>query len=477
MATSLKELGRLGQKRYGGFFYEEFLKELQGRKGIEVFREMSENDDVVGSIIFAIELLIRQTTWDVQPGGDSAKDKEAAEFVRGCMDDMQDTWTDTISEILSFLPFGWSAHEIVYKRRCGRNRDLRLRSKYDDALIGWQKLPIRAQETLYEWRYDERDNLVSMVQMPPPDFGLIEIPAEKLLMFRTKSRKGNPEGRSILRNAYRDWYFKRRIQEIEGIGVERDLAGLPTLTAPEGMNIWNEDDPEMVAIRVAAERIVQNIRRDSMEGIVKPFGWSLELLSTGGRRQFDTNAIIERYDTRIAMTVLADFVLLGHQNSGSWALSSDKTELFSMAIGAYLDIICEVFNNHAIPQLIDLNGTHFAGITDYPQLTHGDIESPDLQALGTFIKDMTGAGILVPDEGVEDYVREVGGLPERIGEYGTQLNQRNQERQQQDEQGEQGAAGATSGRTAADGEDQEGELPEDDEGAVAAAKRRLGRDV
>ena len=148
-----------------------------------------------------------------------------------------------------------------------------------------------------------------------------------------------------------------------------------------------------------------------------------------------------------------------------------------MAIGAYLDIICEVFNNHAIPQLIDLNGTHFAGITDYPQLTHGDIESPDLQALGTFIKDMTGAGILVPDEGVEDYVREVGGLPERIGEYGTQLNQRNQERQQQDEQGEQGAAGATSGRTAADGEDQEGELPEDDEGAVAAAKRRLGRDV
>jgi len=477
VATSLKELGRLGQRRYGGFFYEEFLKELQGRKGIEAFREMSENDDVIGSIFFAIELLIRQAAWDVQPGGDSAKDKEAAEFVQGCMDDMQDTWTDTISEILSFLPFGWSAHEIVYKRRCGRNRDLRLRSKYDDALIGWQKLPIRAQETLYEWRYDERDNLVSMVQMPPPDFGLIEIPAEKLLMFRTKSRKGNPEGRSILRNAYRDWYFKRRIQEIEGIGVERDLAGLPTLTAPEGMNIWDEDDPEMAAIRVAAERIVQNIRRDSMEGIVKPFGWSLELLSTGGRRQFDTNAIIERYDTRIAMTVLADFVLLGHQNSGSWALSSDKTELFSMAIGAYLDIICEVFNNHAIPQLIDLNGTHFAGITDYPQLTHGDIESPDLQALGTFIKDMTGAGILVPDEGVEDYVREVGGLPERIGEYGTQLNQRNQERQQQDEQGEQGAAGATSGRTAADGEDQEGELPEDDEGAVAAAKRRLGRDV
>ncbi|MGI6498023.1 MAG: hypothetical protein ACOX0U_04265 [Oscillospiraceae bacterium] len=70
------------------------------------------------------------------------------------------------------------------------------------------------------------------------------------MIFRTKSRKGSPEGRSILRNAYRSWYFKRRIQEIEGIGIERDLAGFPTLTAPEGMNIWDEDDPDMVAVRV-----------------------------------------------------------------------------------------------------------------------------------------------------------------------------------------------------------------------------------
>lgn len=466
--ADLKELGRLGQKRYGGFFYEEFLKELQGRKGIEVYREMSENDDVIGAILFAIEMLIRQAAWDVQPGGDSQKDREAADFILGCMDDMQDTWTDTISEILSFLTFGWSAHEIVYKRRCGRSRDPRLRSKYDDGLIGWQKLPIRSQDTLYEWRYDGQDNLISMVQMPPPDFGLIEIPVEKLLLFRTKSRKGNPEGRSILRNAYRDWYFKRRIQEIEGIGIERDLAGFPVLTAPDGINIWDEDDPDMCAIRAAADKIVQNIRRDSLEGLVIPTGWKLELLSTGGRRQFDTNGIIERYDTRMAMTVLADFVFLGHQESGSWALSSDKTELFAMAIGAYLDIVCEVFNNQGIPQLIDLNGEHFAGITDYPQLTHGDIENPDLEALGAFLNNVTGAGILIPDEGVEDYVREVSGLPERVGDYGTQLNPNNQQQAQQGKQPKQGKPAAGQEET------EEGELP-DDEAAVEEAKKRLGR--
>ena len=417
MANSMKELGRLGQKRYGGFFFEEFLKELQGRKGIAVFKEMSENDDIAGAILYAIEMLIRQASWNVQPRGTTPADKEARDFVLSCMDDMSDTWSDTISEILSFLTYGWSAHEIVYKRRCGKRKDPRLRSKYTDGLIGWQKLPIRAQETLYEWLYDNNDNIVGIVQNPPPDFGLINIPIEKLLLFKTKSRKGNPEGRSILRNAYRDWYFKRRIQEIEGIGIERDLAGLPTMTAPEGLNIWDEEDPDMVAMRAAAERVVQNIRRDSLEGLVVPNGWKVELLSTGGRRQFDTSAIIERYDSRIAMTVLADFILMGHQSVGSFALSSDKTKMFSMAIGSYLDIICEVFNNVAIPALIDINGDHFAGITDYPQLTHGDVEDANLEKLGNFIHQMVGCGALIPDESLEDFIRDAAGMPERLEDW------------------------------------------------------------
>lgn len=224
------------------------------------------------------------------------------------MDDMQDTWIDTISEILSFLTFGWSFHEIVYKRRMGNTKDPRTKSKYNDGLIGWKKLPIRAQETLYQWEYDNEDNLLGMTQMPPPDYSMFTIPMEKALLFRTKSRKNNPEGRSILRNAYRSWYFKRRIQEIEGVGIERDLAGLPVIHAQEDVDIWSEDVPENVKIRAYLENIVKNIRRDEMEGVVLPFGFELELLNSGGNRQFDTNAIINRYDTRIAMTVLADFI-------------------------------------------------------------------------------------------------------------------------------------------------------------------------
>ena len=168
----MAEIGRIGQLRYGGIFYEEFLPELQGIRGMKAYREMADNDDTVGAIMFAIKMLIRHVSWNVEPGGDSAKDREAAEFVESCMYDMQCTWTDTISEILSFLVYGWSFHEIVYKRRMGKTRNRRTNSKYSDSLIGWQKLPVRSQDTLYQWEYDTKDNLMGMTQMPPPDFGL-----------------------------------------------------------------------------------------------------------------------------------------------------------------------------------------------------------------------------------------------------------------------------------------------------------------
>lgn len=407
-----QEYGRTGQNKYAGVFHEEFLTELQGRKGIEVYKEMSDNDDIIGSILFAIEMLIRQVEWTVEPQGKSEKDKKAAEFVKSCLHDMQYSWQDTISEILSFLIYGWSYHEICYKRRLGKNPKNSLSSKYQDGLIGWQKLPIRSQDTLWRWEFDENDDeLVGMSQMTPPDYTIRTIPIQKALHFVTKSKKANPEGRSILRNCYTDYYYKKRFRQIEGIGVERDLAGLPLIQPPENVNLWDTSDPESMKALAYAENLVKNIRRDAKEGVVLPYGWSLQLLNGGSKRQFETGTIIERMDTRMAMTVLADFVMLGHQETGSFALSSDKTRLFAVAIGTYLDIICGVFNTQAIPRLIDLNKNHFNGILDYPKLLHGDIEKPSMKQFGRFLERMVKIGVISPDESVEDTARNFLDLP------------------------------------------------------------------
>lgn len=423
MPSKKNEIGRIGQNRYYGMFgpsvfYEEFLPELNGRRGVEAYTEMADNDATIGAILFAIEMLMRNVEFNVEPAGNTDADKKAAEFVEQCMDDMERTWADTLSEILSFLTYGWSYHEIVYKRRNGKTSSPVTNSKYNDGLIGWRKLPIRAQDTLYGWEYKENtDELIGMTQQAPPNFEQVTIPIDKALHFRTRSKKDNPEGRSILRTAYRAHYFKKRIEEIEGYGIERDLAGFPVLYAPEGVDIWDATDPEMTQTLARAEMIVSSIRRDAREGLVLPGGengWKLELVASSSRRQFDTNAIIDRYDKRIATSVLADFVMLGQQAVGSFALADSKTKIFALAIGTYLDVICEVFNNQGIPRLIDINGEAFKGITDYPRMVHGDIETPDLGQFANYVNTMIGAGILQPDEQLEDEVRRVGGLPERV---------------------------------------------------------------
>lgn len=409
MATK-QELGRIGQKRSGGIhgtFFEEFVPELAGKRGVEVYKEMSENDDVLNAILFVFEMLIRQCEFNIEPGGKNDIDREAAEFIEGCLHDMEETWQDTLSEILSFLVYGWSYHEIVYKRRLGGNT-----SKYDDGLIGWKKLPIRAQETLYEWRYKEgTDDLLGMVQIPPPDYEQVFIPCEKALHFRTKSKKNNPEGRSLLRGVYRAWYIKKRLQEIEGIGAERDLVGYPFIQPPEDVDIWDETDKEMVKMRKTAEQMIRTIRRDESEGMLLPAGWTFSLVNAGSKRQFDVGAIIDRYDRRMATVFLADFLFLGQGSTGSFALSSDKTRLFALAVGTYLDVICDAFNRQAIKRLLDLNGSKFSGMTDYPKMTHGDVEEANLERISKFISDMVNAGVIIPDTELEKYARKTGNIP------------------------------------------------------------------
>jgi len=412
------ETGVTGLRRSGGYVQEEFLPQLQGYRAIQVFREMRDNDPVVGAILYAIDKLVRQTPWRVQPASTKLEDQKAAKFLESCLHDMSTSWEDTVSEILSMLAFGWSFHEIVYKRREGDNRDSAKKSKYSDGAIGWRKLPIRSQETRQEWEFDETGGIQGMWQSAPPDYTLTLIPIEKGLLFRTTTSKNNPEGRSVLRNAYRPWFFKKRIEEIEAIGIERDLAGFPVMYVDA--DIMRDDAPgwKQTIFNDYKDAVV-NIRRDQQEGLILPSIYDetgnamyrLELLSAGGSRQFDTNQVITRYDQRIATTVLADFILLGQNGHGSYALSSDKTNLFAVSIRTWLEIIKNVMNQHAIPRLFAVNNFKQEKL---PELAYGDIETPPLTEIGTFIQQLAGAGApLFPDDSLENHLRKMAHLPER----------------------------------------------------------------
>ena len=61
------ELGVTGVKRTGGVITDEFINKLRGRQGALLWREMADNDPVVGALMFAIQRLILQIDWRVDP--------------------------------------------------------------------------------------------------------------------------------------------------------------------------------------------------------------------------------------------------------------------------------------------------------------------------------------------------------------------------------------------------------------------------
>ena len=407
--VNYKQLGTTGLRRHGGYVYEEFLPMLRWPRAGDVYQEMADNDPVVGAILYLAEMLIRNAEWSTEAASDKPVDKEAAEFLYSCMHDMDTSWADTISEILSMLTYGFSFHEIVYKIRRGpHEKNSKFRSKYSDGRIGWRRMPIRSQTTLHEWIFDEEGDIKAFVQHDPNTGKIVVIPLSKGLLFRTRVLRDNPEGKSLLRNAYRPWYFKKHIEEIEGIGIERDLAGFPVLYAPEGLDLWNDEDTRLMKLRQNAEELIRNVRRDSEEGVLLPHGWEFKLLSSGSARQFDTNAIINRYDYRIAITMLSDLVLLGGEKTGSFAMAETKQSLLATALNAQIQNIADIFNKYAVPKLMHYN--NFEDITDYPKIVPGNIESPSLKEIALLLRSM---GLDISgDMELMNHLRKISSLPQ-----------------------------------------------------------------
>lgn len=414
--VNLATLGSPGLKQWGGIIHEEWLAELKGNRWTTIIKQMVDGDAIVGGILHAVTMLIRQVDWEVVAAeGESNEAERAAEHVRQCFEDMEVPFGDCIAELLNFLPYGWNVSEILYKLRFGDDGEPTKNSMYNDGMVGWRRFATRPQDTLNNWEFTN-GYCTALIQADPVDGKLKRVPLSKAIHLKTTTNKDNPEGKSILRNSYRSWYFKRNIENIEAIGIERDLAGLPVLGIPPEWLEENASEDEQRML-LEAKAIVTGIKRDENEGVVLPLMYDdrgnklieLQLMTSGGQRQFDTSVVVERYDRSMAMSVLADFMMLGHKNVGSFALSATKTTMFALAITAWMDFIQEAVRKQAIIPLMRYNGFPIALA---PNLKHSDIGTRDLAQLATYIKELTAAGApLFPNPRLEAFLLDQAGLP------------------------------------------------------------------
>lgn len=418
-APSTVELGTVGIKQFSGQVDEEQHVRLKGRKAAKVFEEMAANDALIGGILYIVEAALRRIKWSVEPADDSDAAKKEAEWLESVFDDMDQPFEEFISEILSFLVYGFALHEQVLKLRLGpEETNPRFKSKYDDGRIGLRALAPRAQTTIDRWDMDDATGRVlGAWQVDPVTGREIYLPIERCLHVKTKSRKNNPEGVSILRSAYRSWSFKKRLEEIEAIGVSRDLTGIPVIEMPAAIMSRTASNDQRAA-RTAMENLVSQIARDEREGIVfpsemdsegKPTGYKLRLMSSPGQKAIPADPIIRRYDSRIAVSVAAEVILLGLEKTGSFAMASQKSSNFARSLEFYVGTIASALNKQVVQRLCELNNIP----TELrPYVEPGEVAEPDLKDIALAIQQIAGAGLITPTHKTENELREMLNLSE-----------------------------------------------------------------
>ncbi len=223
-----------------------------------------------------------------------------------------------------------------------------------------------------------------------------------------RGRKGNPQGKAILRDLHRTWRFVKELENMEAIGLERSVGGMPVAKLPE--------EPLEPQDLVDLKETLRNLRMDEEAYLIVPF--DIELSSYNGNvntAAFST--VIDRKQKEMLMRVHAQFLKLGMDNVGTQALEEGAKDFFTLGLEAVQNDIVETLNQQLVPFLFRFN--HFTGMTDLPKIKWLKPGRKDIAALlDAYGKGVTAKVITAIREDEEFFRAEIDlpDLPEGEGE-------------------------------------------------------------
>ena len=382
------ELGATGTSVFSGLLYEEdYNRDLQGEKAIKTYDRMRRSDGQVKAGLLACKLPLMVARWDVAPASEEPLDVEIANTVKDDLfDGMTITWDDFLRQSLIMLDFGHMVFEKVWELRDGR--------------YAWSKLAPRLPQSIMEWHVTDSGELDYVVQQATIGnrFEQISIPADKLLVFTHEREGSNFRGISLLRAAYKHWYYKNNLYAIDGMAAERHGIGLASFTYPDTATQAQKD-----AIKEIGERLHSHER--AYEAHPESIGFELKGVSG---QLHNILGSIDHHDLQIVRSILAQFMNLGAK-SGSYALSQDQSQFFLMALQAVGKNVCNTMNRHAIREMVDYNWN----VKRYPHLTVSGLDNPDIVGYATAISGLMSSGVITTDIDVENELRRMFKLPLR----------------------------------------------------------------
>lgn len=422
--TPFEEKGVVGTPITGGFVVDlgEYRPDLYGRTAIPVYEQMRRGDAQVAATLKAMKLPMRSGTPSVMPASDSAIDKEIAQMVEdNLLGELEWTspsgqvtsqsWDDVLENALLMLDFGCSAYEEVYA--------------VDGDHIRLRKLASRPPITLYRFITEPDGETLATLQQygyRGNNFEVVDIPAWKLCLFVNEQEGANFYGRSILRPAYKHWYYKEQLYSIDAIGCERNAVGVPVLKhLPGSTGSLSTQDREL------AQKFVSNVAANQSSGMYVPPGLEFDVVAVKGqvRNCFDS---IRHHNEQISKTCLAMFLDLGQSGTGNRALGASQQDFFFLAAQALYNAIAWRMSKTTVRRLVSYNydGIGTSGKSKslrtgpakrpsgYPRLVAPSVKYVSLEQVVEALSKLAVATVDVvhPDENLENYVRKAMNVPD-----------------------------------------------------------------
>lgn len=372
----------------------------------KVYQKMLRGDSQTRTTIRACTIPILGADWFIEPGGEEQDDDDAAMWVHyNLFTGMSITWTRVLEHVVKFMPYGHSAMEKVYEERDWRpNAPNRNTRRY----LALRKLMPLPSPSIKEFQYDTHGGPRGLVQTiyDPSDpkrikFEDVDIPIEKLILFTFDQDGGNLEGNSLIRTAYKHWYYKENFYKIDGVQKERHGIGVPYAKLPPG---YNEKDLDFAA------EMLSNIRVNERSYLMEPPGWEFGFKEVPGQ-QVDALESAQHHDIMIARNVLVQFINMGQGQgaggaSGARATSGTMLDMFLKSLRHVANLIADYFNTYLIPQLVGYNFE----VDTLPTLKiRGIGERRDLQMFAAALNNIKD--YLTIDDETERWLREEFDMP------------------------------------------------------------------
>ena len=379
----------LGGKEIGSTsILPEYNNTLVGISGLEVYDQMRRSDASVRTSLRLAKTPVLAAKWGIDPADrEDPASIEQAEFIEWALfKGMSISWEQVLMEAMLMLDFGYYMFELVFDTKEWNG----------EARTVWTKWAPRHPMQIggEGWVYDDAGGPEGVWMQGEEGKEDVFIPIEKLVVFTYDREANNMEGISLLRSSYKHWFYKENLYKIDAIQKERHGIGIPVIKLPPGFTPTD---------KTLADELGRNLRTNEQAHIVLPPYWELIFAKVEGQ---PTNPIesIDHHVKEIAKNVLGQFV-----DTGAAASKEQEIDLFMKAIRFTADIVRAIINKHAIPQLIDLN---YPDVTDYPVLRARRIgEVNELRTLSFAFRNFVGAGTVIPDDPLEDWVRDELDMP------------------------------------------------------------------